>query len=261
MINVDEDNLFVDYYKNLIEFFSYEDFVKNVETIFNRDNIENDVNLLMNMLSEHKKYLLSYLDICDSGEANFISRCIAEVDLKTTYIYDRYNEHQRYTNPSFLEEGARDSLNNDENVKILFAKNKYGNIIFDKAASEISKGHDDKLERLYDLLSDLRDGVFYFGNYTKEKALTGDTLKGIIEKKDNELRFYYLKLDDYYVVIGAEIKKDDWGRKYMDYAVNVKTQGLSYYNRLKSNKELLEDELEFSKTHLEELIGPRKKEL
>ena len=93
--------------------------------------------------------------------------------------------------------------------KVVFAKSETGSIICAKQLEKIYDFHDGKYEQVMELLSELFSGSTQNKfNLQKERMLVNDdSVKGIFELKDFQVRIFYMRENEYIVITGIYIKK------------------------------------------------------
>lgn len=143
-----------------------------------------------------------------------------------------------------------DSRNRELNLEllgakmgVLFAINKYGNIMIEKDLKKIKSNTDERVYNSFlNLIYELITGEDNF-NDIKQKPIQSDNnaLKGIYEKKDYQSRVIYRYAGDYIVVIGAAIKKTDLNSKYRSFCINAKEKSDPYVEKIKNSSINIDD--------------------
>ena len=128
-------------------------------------------------------------------------------------------------------------------VKVVYARNSYNNVMCRKDFEDIKDYGDDKYDALLGLLDRLYAGDTDF-NTEKQRPLTASNkLKGIYELKDYQIRLIYMREGEYTVVLGAMVKKDDNDKKYRSSLENMKKKSERYRQAIREGRLDMEAEL------------------
>ena len=92
-------------------------------------------------------------------------------------------------------------------VKVVYARNTYNNVMCRKDFEDIKSYGDDKFDSLMGLLDRLYAGDTDFNSEKQRPLSSSAKLKGIYELKDYQIRLIYMREGEYSVVIGAVVKK------------------------------------------------------
>ena len=128
-------------------------------------------------------------------------------------------------------------------VKVVFAKNTFGNLIALKHIEDIAKYSDEKFEALLGLIERLKGGDTDFNAEKQKQLISSDKLKGVYELKDFQVRLIYMREGEYTVIIGACVKKDDNSLRYRSSVENMKKKSETYRQAIRSGKLDMEAEL------------------
>ena len=235
-----------EYFNYLIVDCSIEEFEKDISPIFERYDSEWFLSKVENRLRDEISATKELLN----NENDLELKATLELMNKKLLILLKMIEDKklRDENQENLEQKPGD-------VKILFARNAFGNIMFDSSVDDISKYNDNKLSDLIELLKKLDCGETNF-NIEKQRQLRNNkNLKGIFELKDFQIRLIYMREKDYTIVIGALVKKDDNSLHYKDTLLNMKMKSEQYRMMIRNGTIDIDKELEYSRSYFNQLIS------
>ena len=223
-----------------------EDFEKEVSPIFERYENEWILSKIENGLRDNILTIEALL----KREEDIELKETLDLMNKKLFILLKMEEDKR------IRDEKQDSLEkNPGNVKLLFARNAFGNVIFESHAADIKKYNDSKYSDLIELLKKLDCGETTF-NIEKQRQLSNNrNLKGIFELKGFQVRLIYMREKDYTIVIGATIKKEDNSLHYQDTLLNMKMKSDNYRMMVRNGTIDIDKELAYSKDYFNKLIS------
>jgi len=149
-----------------------------------------------------------------------------------------------------LIDAYQDNLNlaseleeNPGEVKIVYARNVYNNVMCLKDFSDIQSYGDEKYDLLMKLLEKLYAGDTNFNTEKQKPIISNSKLKGLYELKEFKIRLIYMREGEYTVILGALVKKVDNDKKYTSTLENMKKQSEQYRQAIRSGKLDMEQEL------------------
>ena len=128
-------------------------------------------------------------------------------------------------------------------VKVVYARNTYNNVMCRKDFEDIKSYGDDKFDSLMGLLDRLYAGDTDFNSEKQRPLSSSAKLKGIYELKDYQIRLIYMREGEYTVVIGAVVKKDDNDKRYRSSLENMKKKSELYRRAVREGLLDMDDEL------------------
>lgn len=240
------------YFDWLLSLSTIENVKEEIESIIDKENnsetIKNIISALDNEISACNTLLEEDNDESIKEEKNSI---IEKKNILLEVIAD-YDKKKK--NEVKLEEIGASG--------VLFARNKYGNIMVENDLKTIKKqSSKDVYNWFIKLIEDLMQNKKTFVG-TRQKGLTGDSnLKGLYEMKNFQARLLYRYAGDKVVIIGAAIKKTDMDNKYRNFCINAKEQSNGYVELIEKNMLNIEDEETFSTDYYISLVDEEKVKL
>lgn len=232
----------VKYFSWLVFDSSEEEFKREIYPLFQRNQNEWILSKIENELKEGLKLYKEMTDENSNSELANISR-------KLSLFYKMKKQHED-------KELYDSNLEKDPGkVKILFARNAFGNVMVESHIEDIKKLNDDKYGDLIELLKKLEAGGTTFNNEKQKMLSNNRNLKGIYELKGFQVRLIYMREKDYTIVIGAHVKKSDNDTKYQNALLNMRNKSEVYRNKVREGTLDFEEELEYSKQYLEQLVS------
>ena len=246
-------NINSDYFSWLAMDATFDEFREEISSVIERENNEWILNKTDTELREHMA-MLRELGSSSSLEGQDEVRVLVDsISYKLGILRGFIDDY--LDNESIAYELERES----EKPKVVFAKNKAGNVIVSKHLKEIQDYGDDKYETVMGLFERLVGGDTDF-NAEKQKPLTSSNkLKGVYELKDFQLRLFYMRENEYVVVIGACVKKDDNDLRYRDGVENMKKQSEKYRQAIRNGKLDMEKEMADAQEYLDQLFQDKKR--
>lgn len=246
-------NINSDYFTWLAIDSTFDEFREEISSVIERENNEWILNKADAELREHMVMLRELASSSSLQEQDEVRLIVDSISYKLGILRGMIDEYQDNENIAFELERESD------NPKVVFAKNKAGNVIVSKHLKEIEDYGDDKYGATMSLLERLVGGDTDF-NAEKQKPLTSSNkLKGVYELKDFQVRLFYMREDEYVVVIGACVKKDDNDIRYREGIENMKKQSEKYRQAIRSGKMDMEKEMAVAQEYLEQLFQGKKR--
>ena len=249
---MDESGLSSAYFSYLAIDANDEEFTEEVRSVVERDNNDWIINKIDAELRENLEIMheLANDEMADDREnakktAEGISRKMGIF----RYLVDTYLDNYNLGEELEQEPGK---------AKVVFARNKSGNVMFQKSLDEIKKFSDDKYSSALALVERIANGDTDFNSEKQRPLTSSNKLKGTYEMKDYQVRVFYMREKEYTVVIGACVKKDDNDIRYRDGLANLKKQSEPYRNAIRDGKLDMKKELESAQEYmasLQETLG------
>lgn len=230
-----------------------EEFEEEVSSIIEREENNWIVGLVDRKLREHVELLKELYDSDNLEDQKTLLNAVSNISVKLGILRAMMDSYEDNNNlATELEEDPGD-------VKIIFAKNINGNMMAAKHFEDIKKYGDDKYEALMGLLGRLAAGDTDFNTEKQRPLISSKALKGIYELKDFQIRLIYMRENEYTVVIGALVKKDDNALKIRSSLENMKKQSEKYRQAIRNGKLDMDKELKESGEFMESLsVGVKK---
>ena len=222
---------------------SFEEFENEIKPLFERDNNEWILSEIEQAIARNIEVLMELLgDNLDNSDLHIMNKKLTL--LKNTIEY--------YNNKS-IEDNSLEIAPGD--VKLLLARSSLGNVMVEKQIEDIEKLKDERYASLVSLVEKLANGDTNF-NSEKQKGLTNnESIRGIYELKDYQVRLIYMRESGYTVVIGAGIKKDDNSLKYRESLANMKRKSEDYRRKIRNGTLNFEEELQYGSKYRQELLN------
>ncbi len=229
-----------------------EEFTEEVRSVIERDNNDWILNKIDTELRENLE-IMRELSVDEFAEdrAN-AKKTVEDISRKMgifRYLVDTYQDNYNLGEELEQEPGK---------AKVVFARNKSGNVMFQKSLDDIRKFSDDKYSSTIALVERIANGDTDFNSEKQRPLTSSNKLKGTYEMKDYQVRVFYMREKEYTVIIGACVKKDDNDIRYRDGLANLKKQSELYRSAIKDGKLDMEKELEMAQeymTSLQETLG------
>lgn len=214
-----------------------EEFENEVNSVVERDNNTWVLDQVDRNLRDLMDVLKNMINEASAEEVEDLLRDVSQISIKLGILRSLMDAYQDNLNMS--EELEKDP----GEVKVVYAKNFFGNVMCINDFSVIKNYVDEKYELLMSLLDKLYNGDTNF-NTEKQRPLTSSNkLKGIYELKEFKIRLIYMREGEYTVVLGALVKKDDNDKKYRSTLENMKKQSERYRQAIRSGKTDMDLEL------------------
>ena len=233
---MEEKGIVKDYFTYLALEATNEEFTNEVKAIAERENNDWMVDRLKYELQER----LNFFDSLVVDEKSNSKEIVENISKKLgilMYYFDTLLDNKNIGEAVENEKGK---------VKILFARNKAGNIMFLRNLGDIKKYSEDK----YALTISLLDK--FLEDHSNTKALN---LKGVYEISSFNIHIFYMYEGEYVVLIGANINNNDKDIRYIDSIINMRRQSEEYRLDLRREALDMEEELEKAKEYYKTLRG------
>ena len=243
------ENTNSDYFSYLALDASLDVFEQEVVSVIERDNNTWIINKTDSILRENLQLMKELAADKDGGDKKYAIETIELITQKIgilRQLIDSFNDNMNLAAGLEEEPGI---------VKLLFARNKFGNVMLQRDLNDIKKYGDDKYGDVLALLERVANGDTDFNSEKQKPLASSNKLKGIYEMKDFQLRLIYMREGEYTVVIGACVKKDDNDLKYRDGLSNMKKQSENYRLQVRNGKLDMEEELRISSEFKDELMA------
>jgi len=226
-----------------------DEFLEEVTSIIERENNEWLLTKIDTELREHMEVVKELLTTCTPDEEAELNGLITNITLKLGILRNVVDSYQ--DNQNLADELEQDP----DEVKVVFAKNQFGNVMALKQFEDVKSYGDDKYQDLLSLLDRLLNGDTDFNQEKQRPLRSSDKLKGIYELKAYQIRLIYMREGEYTVVIGACVKKDDNDLRYRSSLENMKKKSAKYRQNVQNGKLDMEQELKESKELVESLTA------
>lgn len=230
-----------------------ESFSFEIQSLFERENNEWILSKVESSLRRYmqaaKELSMECVDESDLRELQITIETVGNNIMLFNEMKNKYEQNEKLS--TILEQ-------NPEIAKVVFARNKSGNLMIEKDLQEIRKYGDSKFAGVVDLIKKLQSGDTNF-NSEKQKPLIGSSkTKGMYEMKDFQLRVIYMREGEFTVIVGALVKKDDNDLKFRDAIVNMRKQSEFYRQDLREGSLDVQEELSVSEKFIDSLIADKK---
>ncbi len=235
---MEEKGIVKEYFSYLAFDASEEEFSYEVKSIAERENNEWLVNRIESELKEKMTFLEDLAK--DNPNANEIEKSIEQLSTKMGILHfylDRQLDNFKVSESLEKEKGS---------VKLVFARNNAGNIMFLRNLGDIKKYSEDKYALAISFLDNYIEGSI------NSKRLS---IRGMYEISGFNVHIIYMREGEYVVIVGASINSDDNDIKYLDSVINMRRQSEDYRLDLRNGVLDLEEELEKAKEYCKTLNG------
>ena len=238
-----------DYFSYLALDASLEEFEQEVVSVIERDNNDWILDKTDGILRENLQLMKELIADEAAGDKEVAIETIELITQKIgllRQLIDTYNDNVNLATGLEQEPGT---------VKLLFARNKFGNVMIQRDLNDIKKFGDEKYRDILALIERVANGDTDFNAEKQKPLVSSNKLKGIYEMKDFQLRLIYMREGEYTIIIGACVKKDDNDLRYRDGIANMKKQSENYRLQVRNGKLDMEEELRISSEFKDELMS------
>ena len=215
-----------------------EEFEKEISSVIERPRNEWIVAQIDKGLRENMAVMKELTTSGDEEDAEIAREIAAQISVRLGLLRAMIDSYRDNANL------AQELEDDPGEVKVVFARNTYDNIMCRKDFEDIESYGDDKYDLLLGLLDRLYAGDTNFNSEKQRPLASSAKLKGIYELKDYQIRLIYMREGEYTVVIGAVVKKDDNDKRYRSSLENMKKKSELYRRAVREGLLNMEEELE-----------------
>ena len=193
-----------------------EEFEKEISSVIERPRNEWIVAQIDKGLRENMEVMKELTTSGDEEDAEIAREIAAQISVRLGLLRAMIDSYRDNANL------AQELEDDPGEVKVVFARNTYDNIMCRKDFEDIESYGDDNFDSLMGFLYRLYAGDTDFNSEKQRPLSSSAKLKGIYELKDYQIRLIYMREGEYTVVIGAVVKKDDNDKRYRSSLENMK---------------------------------------